>query len=210
VPGTADTTTVQKWRIHFAKPPSSATAVALPKPVTTAMLVQNLELDEDTKRSIEGLSSEPADSLRLYICDVLGLAFLYDPVLLESSEATYVVEWSEVVASQNSKAYITTAKEKHTELHTFIYAPRKNGWHYLGQQRWSLVDIKSIWTSLGSPAQRALATRSFQNADPSEITRRLKRGQIEQLTIELQQVSLVQPNLGESVLVKKLRDSVQM
>jgi len=60
-----------------------------------------------------------------------------------------------------------------------------------------------------SQAQRALATRSFQNADPSEITRRLKRGQIEQLTIELQQVSLVQPNPGESILVKKLRDSGQ-
>jgi hypothetical protein len=68
---------------------------------------------------------EPADSLRLYICDILGLAFLYDPVLLESTEATYVVEWSEVKASQDSKAYITAAKEKHTELHTFIYAPRK-------------------------------------------------------------------------------------
>lgn len=48
VQGTADTATVQKWRIHFAKPPSSATAVALPKPVTTAVLVQTLELDEDT------------------------------------------------------------------------------------------------------------------------------------------------------------------
>lgn len=71
------------------------------------------------------MSSEPADSLRLYIYDPFGLAFLYDPVLLESSEATYVVEWSEVTASQNSKAYITTAKEKHSELHTFIYAPRK-------------------------------------------------------------------------------------
>ena len=47
--GSADVaTTVQKWRIHFAKPPSSATAFALPKPVTTATLVQNLELDEDT------------------------------------------------------------------------------------------------------------------------------------------------------------------
>jgi hypothetical protein len=47
--GSADAaTTVQKWRIHFAKPPSSATAFALPKPVTTATLVQNLELDEDT------------------------------------------------------------------------------------------------------------------------------------------------------------------
>jgi hypothetical protein len=59
---------------------------------------------------------------------------------------------------------------------------------------------------LGSQAQRALATRAFQNADPGEITRRLKKGQIEQLTVELQQVSLVQPNPGESVLLKKLRE----
>jgi hypothetical protein len=71
------------------------------------------------------LSSEPAGSLRLYIDDVLGLAFLYDPVLLEAPESTYVVEWCDVKASQNSKAYITAAREKHTELHTFVYAPRK-------------------------------------------------------------------------------------
>jgi hypothetical protein len=50
---------------------------------------------------------------------------LYDPVLLESTEATYVVEWSEVKASQDSKAYIMAVNQKHTELHTFIYAPRK-------------------------------------------------------------------------------------
>jgi len=55
-------------------------------------------------------------------------------------------------------------------------------------------------------AQRALATRAFQNADPGELTSRLKKGQIEQLTIELQQVSLVQPNPGEAVLAKKLRE----
>jgi hypothetical protein len=46
--GSTSKVTVQKWRIHFAKPPSSATAVALPKPVTTATLLQKLELDEDT------------------------------------------------------------------------------------------------------------------------------------------------------------------
>ena len=39
------TTTVQKWRIHFAKPPSSAVVAALVKPVTTGTLVQKLELD---------------------------------------------------------------------------------------------------------------------------------------------------------------------
>ncbi len=72
------------------------------------------------------LSSESAGSLRLYISDAPpGLAFLYDPILLESPEATYVVEWSEAKASRKSRAYITTAQEKHAELHTFMYAPRK-------------------------------------------------------------------------------------
>ena len=72
------------------------------------------------------LSSEPAGSLRLYISNSPPrLAFLYDPILLESPEATYVVEWNEAKASQKSKAYITTAKEKHAELHTFMYTPRK-------------------------------------------------------------------------------------
>ncbi|KAI0298849.1 hypothetical protein BC826DRAFT_85942 [Russula brevipes] len=202
------TAAVQKWRIHFAKPPTSATAVALPKPVPTAALVQKLELDEEARRSIDGLSSGPAGTLRLYICDASesGLAFLYDPVLLESQEATYVVEWSETKASQNTRAYIQAAKEKHTDLHTFIYAPRKNGWHYLGQQRWGLTEIKSIWNSLTDPAQRALATRSFKDDDPDWIKRGLEEGKIEQLTIELQQVSLMQPNAGEALLLKKLRN----
>ena len=72
------------------------------------------------------LSSEPAGSLKLYISDSPpGLAFLYDPILLESPEATYVVQWSEAKAIQQSKVNITTAKEKHAELHTFMYAPRK-------------------------------------------------------------------------------------
>src|SRR6267154_2073496 len=72
------------------------------------------------------LSSEPAGSLRLYISDSPpGLAFLHDPILLESPEATYVVEWNEAKASQKSKAYIMTAKEKHAKLHTFMYTLRK-------------------------------------------------------------------------------------
>lgn len=48
-PGTGDTAVkaVQKWRIHFAKPPKSATMAMLAKPVTTEALVRNLELDEE-------------------------------------------------------------------------------------------------------------------------------------------------------------------
>ena len=54
--------------------------------------------------------------------------------------------------------------------------PAQNGWHYLGQQRWSLVDIKSIWTSLGSPVLlRPLPHSTPQGADvitfPSGSTR---------------------------------------
>lgn len=51
-PGTGDTAVkaVQKWRIHFAKPPKSATMTMLAKPVTTEALVRNLELDEEAVR----------------------------------------------------------------------------------------------------------------------------------------------------------------
>jgi hypothetical protein len=45
--GPAEVVAVQKWRIHFAKPPSTAIVAALAKPVTTATLVQKLELDEE-------------------------------------------------------------------------------------------------------------------------------------------------------------------
>jgi hypothetical protein len=41
---------VQKWRIHFAKPPKSSALAALVRPVTTEVLVRNLELDEEAVR----------------------------------------------------------------------------------------------------------------------------------------------------------------
>ena len=45
--GPMEVVAVQKWRIHFAKPPSTAAVAALAKPVTTATLVQKLELEEE-------------------------------------------------------------------------------------------------------------------------------------------------------------------
>ena len=55
-------------------------------------------------------------------------------------------------------------------------------------------------------AQRALAARRSQDADITEIARGLKQGQLEQLTVELQQVSLLGPNAAESAVIKKLRN----
>lgn len=83
----------------------------------------------------------------------------------------------------------------------YMANPFRTGMHALARDKRELT--RSLFVS---QAQRALATRAFQNADPGELTSRLKKGQIEQLTIELQQVSLVQPNPEEAVLAKKLRE----
>ena len=77
------------------------------------------------ERSGGSLSLLPAGSFRLYIHDAFGLAFLYDPVLLESPDTTYVIEWSEATSARTTKTYITEAREKHVEMHTFMYTPRK-------------------------------------------------------------------------------------
>jgi hypothetical protein len=45
--GASPNKTVKKWRLHFAKPPSAAEAMAI-KPVTTSVLAEKLELDEET------------------------------------------------------------------------------------------------------------------------------------------------------------------
>ena len=55
-------------------------------------------------------------------------------------------------------------------------------------------------------AQRALAVRRSQDADIAEITRGLKKGLLEQLTVELVQVSLLGPNPAEFAVMKKLSD----
>ncbi|KAI0306861.1 hypothetical protein B0F90DRAFT_1813721 [Multifurca ochricompacta] len=208
MPGSRPTSagaTVQKWRIHFAKPPTTV-VTTLPKPVTTAALVEKLGLDEDAKRPIEGLSSLSGGSLRFHVNEASGLAFLYDPIFLESPNTTYVVEWCVKQASQDAKMYIANIKEKGPELHTLIYAPRKNGWHYLGLHRWNVVDFKSIWDNLAAAAHNAFAARLPQIADAAEMGRMLNDGQIVQLTVMLEQVSRIAPNAVELALMKKLRE----
>jgi len=76
---------------------------------------------------------------------------------------------------------------------------KQNVWYYLGERRWSLADIKTLWDSLG-PAQH-IAARS---SDPESISHGLERGELEQLTIELKQISLIQPSTVESVVMKQL------
>ncbi|KAH9967112.1 hypothetical protein BJV74DRAFT_889995 [Russula compacta] len=179
---------------------------------------QNLDLDEEARRSVERLSSRQTGTLRLHICEPFGLEFLYDPILLESPEATYIVEWCELKASHITKAYIASAKEWHTELHTIAYAPR-GGASPLSLARDAVGVVTAafvarnplhrtigIISASNVGAQRVDANRSSQDASPANISRGLKQGQIEQLTIELQQVSLTQPNAAESVLMKKLRE----
>ncbi len=53
-------------------------------------------------------------------------------------------------------------------------------------------------------AQRALAARRSQDADIAEITRGLRKGELEQITVELRQVSLLGPNAAELSVMEKL------
>ncbi|KAI0265037.1 hypothetical protein BC834DRAFT_879774 [Gloeopeniophorella convolvens] len=195
-----------KWRIHFAKPPPSLGAGSALGPVKTAALVERLGLDEVTRKSIEDLSTLRTGSLKLHINNTTGLAFLYDPILLESPDKTYVVEWGHPRLNRNATAYIAQAREAHAALHTLIYASKKNGWYYLGQQRWEPVDINPIWPILTLHAQRALASRRAHDVNAAEMTEQMSAGQIAQLTIELHPTSLLGPNQAESAIMRRLRE----
>jgi hypothetical protein len=68
------------------------------------------------------LSTLPADSLRLHISN--SFAFVYEPVILESPVAAYIVDWGREKANQNVEEYIDTGASTGA-LHTLIFSARK-------------------------------------------------------------------------------------
>ncbi|KAI0065982.1 hypothetical protein BV25DRAFT_1989044 [Artomyces pyxidatus] len=188
-----------KWRIHFAKPPVGTKTIV--GPVQFTDLVEKLDLDEETICSLDNLESLPRDSVRLEISG--SSAFLYDPVLLETPTAAYVVDWTSSTISRNVSTYIVRASVKHEALHTYMHSTKKGGWFYLGLHKWSISNMKSIWSMLSAQAQKALSVRRSGSASSSNLTRMIDDGELVQLAIELSAAA----GPGEIQIAKKLRAS---
>ena len=71
------------------------------------------------------LGSTTEQCLRLQI--TRDMAFVYDPIFLESSTASYLIDWGRKTANQKTEAYINQGDQKNPVLHTFVFPVKKVG-----------------------------------------------------------------------------------
>jgi hypothetical protein len=210
---------VQKWKIHFAKPPKSSTLAALAKSVTTEVLVRNLELGEETVRlsSFSFVFYLHLIFMRMWDCttteafhrcvrsrnsglverSLILLLTVYLRSLQVHSGYTLAIHhpdlhfcmtpycsnplkrytsWSGVrqrlsinlkctsrLPRRNMLSYIHSCMHRGRCVIPYLFtvrkaagrddvlvSPKQNIWYYLGERRWSLADIKTLWDSLGA------------------------------------------------------------
>ncbi|KAI0320248.1 hypothetical protein OF83DRAFT_619137 [Amylostereum chailletii] len=187
-----------KWRIRFATPPVAATNAAVP--VNAANLIHRLGLDEEAVQSIEALAGPSIEHMRLHITG--GLAFVHDPIVLETPNPVYLVDWGLTKMNRSIEAYIKTATASRPGLHTFIYSPKKTLWFYLGKYSWSTSPVKSVWPMLSEKAQRVLAARRAGGNSAAAASRMLEDGQLAQFAVQIDRLSDAE---DEQVIIRKLR-----
>ena len=90
------------------------------------------------------------------------VAFLYDPIFVETGEKSYGVYWSRSDANEVLKQAILRHKEKNSVFHTFTFPLREvnfmppgsgkltlskqKAWFYIGAHQWSVVDtLGDLW-----------------------------------------------------------------
>ncbi|KAI0031658.1 hypothetical protein K488DRAFT_71216 [Vararia minispora EC-137] len=188
-----------KWRIHFAKAPTTARATSDALPYER--LAEILQFDEETELSVKRLADQDPDRMRLYIADRFG--FVYDPVVLEAPESTYFVDWGLEEENYKVEQFIRTKTVNYDGLHTFLFTTRKNAWLYIGHRKWTVSNaLKEVWPLLGQTAQRTLAgRRASGHMDAADFALRVQDKKFKQIGIEL---SSLEDESEEADLLRRL------
>jgi hypothetical protein len=83
------------------------------------------------------IESEFRDSVALSsdLCPRLqitnGLAFVYDPIIIESQSASYLLDWGRKAVNQSIETYITHGQAGNLVFHTFLFPVKPVRWQYI-------------------------------------------------------------------------------
>jgi hypothetical protein len=147
------------------------------------MLTVRLKLADETIASLKKLAEIQDHGLRIQTID--DMAFVYDPIILEGPEASYLMEWAPKKRNQRAKRYVTMEPS----YHTFLFPVKKGGWYYIGKMKWAPVTIWTIWPTLREKSKAKLTSklrdRCGGRVGKEDIVRMMEEGELHQLGFEL-------------------------
>ncbi|EMD40907.1 hypothetical protein CERSUDRAFT_111493 [Gelatoporia subvermispora B] len=174
------------WSIEFHRVPATA-------PVSSGRwlldhLVEFLGLDEDTISSIERLEALRGPGMRLHV--ELNILFIRDPIILESSDMAYLIDWAPKRGNVKAIQYLTNGTFQPVARHVFMFRSHMDGWYYVGLYIISPVNVDDWnWRKLGGKDMFALADelrkRWGNDMRRADIMSMLEKGEVEQCCFEL-------------------------
>jgi len=177
------------WTIQYSKPPSSTELTF--GPLTWDTLPVRLGLDKETMDSLEALGSSTEHCLRLHL--TRDMAFLYDPIFLESPSASYIIDWGRKMINQKMEMHLNQGVNP--VFHTFVFPKKKDcgEWFYVGAHTWIVAEVWKVWPTL-SPRSKQDMTKKLMgrcngNFDESAIAKMLDDGTFEQFCVHISATS---------------------
>ncbi|KZV65662.1 hypothetical protein PENSPDRAFT_116327 [Peniophora sp. CONT] len=191
-----------KWRIHFAKAPTTIRISS--SFIAHDALSSVLAFNDETNMTLSSLGQREPNGMRMLIA--AGYGFVFDPVVLENPRASYLVDWGDVNKNEAVKQYIMSCTANDRALHTFIFSAKNHGWLYLGHCEWNVTqEVGPVWPMLNSPAQRTLAGRRASQNSSANFLSRLKESELVQLVVHIQPV---EDTTQEHELLRHLQQAV--
>ncbi|KDR83924.1 hypothetical protein GALMADRAFT_54464 [Galerina marginata CBS 339.88] len=116
-----------------------------------------------------------------------NVAFIYDPIFVETQYKSYILDWGGRQTNQNIEKYISRHKGMDLVFHMFTFPVKEKSWFYLGAHLWSVVQVNDFWPLDGGRQKilRKLCQRSRGGVDETEMAKLLDNGELKQLCIEL-------------------------
>ncbi|OCH92159.1 hypothetical protein OBBRIDRAFT_751832 [Obba rivulosa] len=183
---------VPAWYLEYSSPP--ATALVLLGRFTLDYVEGHLALDKKTTSDIESLQKAPGLGLRVLVD--LNVAFIFDPVILEGPDKSYLIDWATPEENLDTTKYLTGGTSKPAARHIFSFQSERDGWYYLGLHILTPVQLDSVWDwhKLSKKGVRTLAAelqkRWASDTRRSDIAAMLEKGDIEQCCFELSSTGL--------------------
>jgi len=171
------------WKIQYSKIPGSSELSC--GPVSPNRILKRLGGKKELLESLERLEWQDDFSLRVHIEG--SLAFVYDPIFLEASSHTLLIDWGSDSVNEGTRKYIK--QQKSPAFHTFVFPMQKNNWFYVGVHIWNMIDVLPTWPDLGTKSRnkivKKLRVRCHENVDEQEISRRLDNKELSQFCVHI-------------------------
>ncbi|KAF8663484.1 hypothetical protein AX16_001052 [Volvariella volvacea WC 439] len=187
----AGTSELNDWRIHQAKPPRTvqrSIGFLLPEGEELLGTLEKLGISkEEASTIVETLQTFPDDTdpgMRLRIDG--NMAFVYDPIFLESGAGSYLIEWGEVRSNRAIEEFLL--KEPAAPyFHMFVYPLKKQRWHYIGAHRWEVIKLWPLWPTLDDKTRQFVVgvIQRRTGLEVPMIEECLSSGTYEQLCIKI-------------------------